>query len=101
MFPVLRNLLLEAVAAERFLPPSRIDSSEEERPQAKVQSCLPAALAARWAATWRLWCTSSQRSIQGPLMVVSNSRSAAQVAQNAEPGTSAVNEAHTSASMQN
>ena len=46
--------------------------------QAKVQSCLPAAVAARWAATWRLWCTSSQRSIQGPLMVVSKSLSSAE-----------------------
>ena len=45
--------------------------------QAKVHCCLPAALAARCAATWRLWCTSSQRSIQGPLMVVSKSRSSA------------------------
>ena len=45
--------------------------------QAKVHCCLPAALAARCAATWRLWCTSSQRSIQGPLMVVSKSLSSA------------------------
>ena len=54
------------------------DSRASPRPdQAKVHCCLPAALAARCAATWRLWCTSSQRSIHGPLMVVSKSRSSA------------------------
>ena len=73
---------------------------QEARPQAKVQSCLPAALAARWAATWRLWCTSSQRSIQGPLMVVSNSRSAAKVARKAEPGSLAWSEPRTSTATQ-
>ena len=61
--------------------PGRQGGSRMQRTRArahtKLQFCRPAAEAARCAATWRLWCTSSQRSIQGPLMVVSKPLSAA------------------------